>query len=371
LTSDTTTYGIFAKVRVPSGATYIDLVHNGRETGVDLIAEELSVQTQVYSSAKNNEIIDNRYLLSNLKTKSYDIENLFSNAKYSVKKKRISPYRVYPNARFGGFQDPKNVYYYTGYMMNETYRMGARARFKDGSTSSVINLFDVTIDTNQTSLDGKRISGLLDYSLREEVVTPGQAQIEVYDLVPYIEITGIDLESFSLNGVKASELIERIEIFRAIVNSPSILGYGYSILHVKTIRAQDQNVYTQPMNNFKDRIGPFWMGGGHSGSFPPYADTILNTTALCYAKFLENATTDANPNGNGSSLVSFEYPFVCGSQIAGPPSLYIAPSLANNANLVQDQYAIRNLMPYYDNFYTVASVFGYNNYKRDLLELIA
>lgn len=362
LTADTTTYGIFAKVRVPSGSTYIDLVHNGRETGVDLIADELSIQTQIYSSAKNNEIIDNRYLLSNLKIQNYDIENLFSNAKYSVKKKRLTPYRPYPNSRFGGHQDPKNVYYYTGYMMNETYRIGARARFKDGSTSLVVHLFDVTIDTDQTSADGKRLSGLLDYSLKEEIVIPGQAQREVYDLVPYIEVTGIDLESFSLNGIKASELIDRVEIFRATVDSPSVLGYGYSVLHVKTIRAQDQYVYTQPMNDFKDRIGPFWMGGGHSGTFPPYSDTILNTNALCYAKFLETATTDLNPNGNGSSLVSFEYPFICGSQISGPPSLYIAPSLANNANLVQDQYAIRNLMPYYDYTYTANT---YSNTNRN------
>lgn len=350
LTPDTTTYGIFAKIRVPTGSTSIDLVHTGRENGVDLIAEELSVQTIVYSTAKNNEIIDNRYLLSNLKTTTYDIENLFSNAKYSVKKKRITMSKPFPNARYGGHQDPSNVFYYTGYMINETYRIGARARFKDGSSSLVIHLFDVTIDTNQTSEDGKRISGLLDYSLKEEIFTE-QNQFDRYDLVPYIEISGIDLESFSLNGIKASEIIDRIEIFRATVDNPSILGYGCSILHVKTIRAQDQKVYTQSMNDFKDRIGPFWMGGGHSGSFPPFSETVFNTNALCFAKFLETPTTDTNPNGNGSTLVSFEYPFVSDTEISGPP-LYIAPSLANNANTVTNQYAIRNSMPYYDTFYT-------------------
>jgi hypothetical protein len=350
LTSDTTTYGIFAKVRIPPGSNSIDIVHNGRETGVDLIAEELSVQTIVYSSAKNNEIIDNRYLLSNLKITNYDIANLFANAKYAVRKKRLAPYRPYPNARYGGHQDPKNVFYHTGYMINETYRIGARARFKDGSTSMVIHLFDVKIDTNGSSIDGKRIAGLSDYSLKEEVILPGA--IEVYDLVPYVEITGIDIVSSTLNGVKASDLIDRIEIFRATVDSPSILGYGYSVLHVKTIRAQDQKVYTFSMNDFKDRIGPFWMGSGHGGTFPPYGQTVLNTTALCFAKYLDSPTTDVNPNGNGSTLVSFEYPFISGSTLSGPPALYIAGSLANNPNQVSDQYAIKNNMPYYSSIYT-------------------
>ena len=359
LTSDTTTYGIFTKARIPFGADSIDIVHSGRETGIDLIAEELSVQTIVYSTAKNNEIIDNRYLLSNLKTSTYDVENLFSNAKYSIKKKRLSPFRPYPNSRYGGYQDPENVFYYTGYMMNETYRIGARARFKDGSSSLVIHLFDVTIDTNQSSSDNKRLLGLSDYSLKEEIVIPGQAQRQVYDLVPYIEISGIDLESFSLNGIKASEIIDRVEIFRAKVDVPSILGYGYSVLHVKTIRAQDQKVYTESMNDFKDRIGPFWMGGGHNGTFPPYSDPVLNTNALCFAKFLDNPTTDVNPNGNGSTLVSFEYPFVSGSPVSGPP-LYIAPSAANNANTVTNAYAIKSLMPYYDTLYT-ANTYAFLN----------
>ena len=227
--------GIIATLSTTIGSNEIIYTHTGTEIGIDLIPEELSIQNIYYTTAKNNAIVDNRYLLSNLKVSDYDYSALLEQFTYSIEKKEIT--RVIPNINtalltetfiYGGYQDPSNVFYNTGYMINETYRFGARLTLKNGVKSSVIKLFDVTIDTNSTSSDGKRVSGLADYSLVYEDTDPATLD---KNLVPYVRIYYPDFKSVKINGYLASDLIERVEIFRVELDVAleTIIGSGIAI----------------------------------------------------------------------------------------------------------------------------------------------
>lgn len=225
---DTTTYGIFAKILTQSGVTSIQVTHTGREVGQDLIADELSVETIIYTAAKNNEIVDNRYLLSNLSTPPQeDIEKLLSQAKYSIKKKEISRAGQYPEFTFGSYQDPANVFYNKGYMINETYRISARVKLINGFTSDIYKLFDITINTDGPSATHPgRIAGLDSYDLSTLDQNPSL-------LVPYIEISGIDVQNTLILGVPASTVVDRIEFFRAEVDVKTILGWALCVPQVQ------------------------------------------------------------------------------------------------------------------------------------------
>ena len=242
--------GIIGEFNTTIGSNEIIITHTGGEIGLDLIPEELSIQNILYTRAKNNAIIDNRYVLSNLSTSDYDYEQLLNFLTYSIEKKSISrviakidTFASTESFTYGGFQDPSNVFYHTGYMINETYRFGARVVLKNGIVSDVFKIFDVTIDTNSTSPDGKRISGLSDYLL----VNDQPVNTDDLNYVPHIRIYCPDLKSVTLNGYVASDIVERIEIFRVELDSAneSIKGCG---LAINCFNLDNSNPYIEVAN---------------------------------------------------------------------------------------------------------------------------
>ena len=246
-------FGIIGTFPVSGLSDELIVTHSGGETGIDLIPEELSIQSQFYVTAKNNLIIDNRYILSNLQVNDFDYSDIVDQFTYSIEKKEISR----SNCKFtsaglvftyGGYQDPSNVFYNTGYMINETYRFGVRFVLKNGNISNVYNIFpsDVTINTDDTSPDGKRISGLSDYSL---VVDDTSSDDLDRNYVPYVRIYSPPLSSIVLNGFVASDIIERIEIFRVELTqvNETIKGCGLAI-GCATVNAADPYSETAPQN---------------------------------------------------------------------------------------------------------------------------
>jgi hypothetical protein len=291
---DATIYGIFTRRQVSREDTELILTHTGREDGQTFNQDELNVQTETYTKAKNNAIIDNRYVLSNLQTPGDKLKNIFENVKYSIKTKQITKPRYRVSQRFGGHQDPYNVFYFSGYMMNETYRIGARVRYKNGYISPVYNLFDVTINTDQSSIDNKRLSGLSSYDLNalgNNFIDPATSfpyPEDVVNIVPYIEIQGPDLSVETIDGVPANLLLDRIEYFRAEVINPTIIGAGYAILHVKC----NTNI-----NN-------------------PLPRYVWGTTAIRSTITLSNKLPTAAQDSSGVTsgpAISYEFPFVAGN----------------------------------------------------------
>jgi hypothetical protein len=321
---DATLYGIFTRRQVSREDTELIITHNGREDVQTFNQDELNVQTETYTKAKNNAIIDNRYILSNLQTPGDSLQSLFDSVKYSLKAKQISKPRYSLNQKFGGHQDPYNVFYFSGYMMNETYRIGARVRYKNGYISPVYNLFDVTINDDQSSLDGKRISGLSSYDLNAlgttglNPVTGFPFPQDVNNIVPYIEIQGPDLSIETIDGVPASLLLDRIEYFRAEVTNPSIIGNGFAVMHVKCLT----NTTNYPPQYIRQ-------------ASPTSIATITLSNPLPIA-----AQDNSSPIGN-NPMISYEFPFVVSNDPSqnSPTTLYDIPEALN----------------YYDNRFTINS----------------
>jgi hypothetical protein len=313
---DTTTYGIFAKVLTQSGVTSIQLTHTGREEGQDLIPDELVVETVIYTSAKNNEIVDNRYLLSNLSTPPQeDIQKLLSQAKYSIKKKEISRAGQYPSFTFGSYQDPANVFYNKGYMMNETYRIAARVRFVNGFTSDIFKLFDVTINTEGPSASNPgRIAGLDSYDLNTEDVNPNEKRL----LVPYIEISGIDIQNTLILGVPASTIIERVEFFRAEVDIKTVLGWSLCVPQVQC-KFGETGFLVSP---------PFWSVGTPGIIMSNPLDSSLQPVP-------DSSKLDT------FAVLSYDFPFI--SNVEGSPGTFGG---------LQIEWAIPSSLKYYDPRFT-------------------
>jgi hypothetical protein len=307
---DATVYGIFTRRQVSRDVTELVITHNGREEGQAFNQDELSVQTDTYTKAKNNAIIDNRYVLSNLETPRDNLKSLFDKVKYSIKTKQITKPRYRVSQKFGGHQDPYNVFYFSGYMMNETYRIGARVRYLNGYISPVYTIFDATIDDNQSSLDGKRISGLSSYDLNAlgntltDPATGFPYPEDVVNIVPYIEIQGPDLSVEIVDGVPANLLFDRIEYFRAEVTKPTIIGNGYAVMHVKCLT--------------------------NSSNYPPQYIRVASPTSqaiMTLSNPLPTSGQDASSPIGGNPMISYEFPFVVGNDDSqnSPTTLYDIP----------------------------------------------
>jgi hypothetical protein len=311
---DATNYGIFTRRQVSRDITELVITHNGREEGQTFNQNELSVQTETYTKAKNNAIIDNRYVLSNLQTPGDNLKSLFDKVKYSIKTKQISKPRYRISQKFGGHQDPYNVFYFSGYMMNETYRIGARVRYKNGYISPVYTLFDATIDNEQTSIDEKRLSGLSNYDLNAlgttglDPATGFPYPENVNNIVPYIEIQGPDLSIETIDGVPASLLLDRIEYFRAEVTKPTIIGSGFAVMHVKCLT----NATNSPPQYIRQ-------------ASPTSRATITLSNPLPLIAQDTSSPIGSNP------MISYEFPFVVSNDASqnSPATLSDIPSTLN------------------------------------------
>jgi hypothetical protein len=301
---DSSIYGIIGEYLVDGTNSTLDISHSGRENPRLFNQDELGVQTENYSTAKNNLIIDNRYYLSNLKTIKYDVKILIDKIKYSLKKKTITrPVQVIGASNgfgFGGHQDPINIYYYTGYMINETYRIGVRFTFKNGDITPVYKVSDITIDTDQSSSDNKRTSGLTDYDLVSAGTGPGGTD---ENLVPYIELDFSNVYNTLINEYLANDIIDKIEIFRVELNeaNETITGCGIAVQQI------DANI---GFGDYEVQISPTL------GSF-------------VYEKIPNNITT------NNEGYIA-DYPFISNNnkdiQNGSPQnyfSIYLAESMVN------------------------------------------
>jgi hypothetical protein len=311
---DATLYGIFTRRQVSRDITELVITHSGREDIQTFNQDELSVQTETYTKAKNNAIIDNRYVLSNLETPGNNLLSLFDKVKYSIKTKQISKPRYRISQQFGGHQDPYNVFYFSGYMMNETYRIGARVRYKNGYISPVYTLFDATINDDQSSIDGKRISGLSNYDLNAlgttglDPVTGFPYPQDVNNIVPYIEIQGPDLSIETIDGVPANLLLDRIEYFRAEVKKPTIIGSGFAVMHVKCLT--------------------------NTTNFPPQYIRQASPTSratITLSNPLPTSGQDSSSPIGSNPMISYEFPFVVSNDASqnSPALLYDIPSTLN------------------------------------------
>jgi len=248
----------FGRTKLSVGQASITYEHDGFE--VDIQTEypvaELQKLPFIIKKAKNMRSLDNRLVLSNinLDDNNRDLTDLFDLVTYELDKKAIpicgtySPTGLTQRNNVGEvsylnvksltaeeYMNPENVFYYTGYMLDETYRFYGVAEFIDGTLSDAYYLFDVKFDTNQTSSDLKRTGSFTDYTINDGPA--GDCLKDVANVyVPYIKV---QLPSIlpTINGVSASEIIKKIHIYRADVKQKTVLSNGVGLLSANATQA--------------------------------------------------------------------------------------------------------------------------------------
>lgn len=218
------------------------IIHTGNETNkTDLDIGTLnSIQTNI-DTARNVEISDNRAILSNLTVKKvYDLTSFAKTIKHSVLRKTLLSVG---NKHIGiyvknEYLDPENVCNYTGYMMNETYRFGAKFKKNGAYISDVVyHVDDIKIDSNTVNTaygadPTRRVKGLQDASGKPSMDLTNANATEVY--VPYIEFSDINL-NFIVDGKAVRDIFDEIEWYRVEMTdlNREVIGDGVLVAAIR------------------------------------------------------------------------------------------------------------------------------------------
>ena len=229
-----------------NGRESIRFEHDGKEEERQVInAQELNIDDRSVTKPVNVSILDNRLLLSNFQYRSEaGLEAVLDTVKYELKHEKLPKQGLESGIRFdtevglnaAEYQLPENVSSKIGYMTNETYLFAARFVFKNGFKTKPIVFCKVKFDTESSSDDGRRISGLPSFNTIEghEYDPSG---LGIYWKPGDLLINCIEFSNFNFNaiidGVPARQLIERIDIMRAEVTNPTVLGCGIGFLGIQ------------------------------------------------------------------------------------------------------------------------------------------
>lgn len=317
-----------------------EIVHTGLETDVtDFDAGELNQVLAYYRTARNVELIDNRAVLSNLTLQSIvDFTAFAQTITHSVKKQTIQGCEQNGTDPlvFGEYMDFQNVYKYTGYMINETYRFGIRPVFKNGFVSSVaFHVQDIKINTDAGY--PRRVAALSDYDLTNAAMS------ETY--VPYVELSNFDFD-YIIDGLRLRDFVAYFQIERAeCVNE--VLAYGYGVPSVlgftsdTTAGPPAQQIFYSDTATNPTRYGEYPY---ISGRFATWVGNYPTVNPAYPAEF--GSTVDSSFDRTVISFVAPDirygvagFSFVSGDVILnfGPPQQAVAITVGTNA--VRDVYS--------------------------------
>lgn len=230
-----------------NGRETIRFQHDGKELERQILnSQELNIDDRSITKPVNVSILDNRLLLSNYIYRSeVGLSAVLDTVKYELKQTPIPKQGLEFGLRFATevglnaaeYQLPENVSSKAGYMTNETYLFAARFVFKNGFKSKPVVFCKVKFDTASSSDDGRRISGLPSYDTVEghEYDPSG---FGIFWKPGNLLINNIEFSNFNFNaiidGVPARDLIEKIDIMRAEVTNPTVIGCGIGVLGIQS-----------------------------------------------------------------------------------------------------------------------------------------
>lgn len=184
-----------------------------RHTGstADEVELDLTAISQVFASiikGQNLLLLDNRLIASNYYTqRDYDLSVWAQNIIPSAKRKILQSIEFIGSTnglKLEEYLKPTNTTNFVGYMINETYRLGVRVKWKKSSWSAPYFIRDFTVNS---------ANGLPDNSLTDSTGT----QI----FVPFIQFTNVDINFILSDGSVLADLIEEdnnIQFLRADMN---------------------------------------------------------------------------------------------------------------------------------------------------------
>lgn len=222
---------IIKRIILDGVSSTINISHTGTETGMtDLDLGGLNFKQTPIETARNMNVQDKRMILSDITlSQQKDFTAWAQTITYSLKRQSLTAVRSAVNGTLvmGEFQSPTNVNMFMGYMINETYRLGVKGRYRsNGFWSDAFWVDDITINC---SSGGRKLAGLADFNLTAN--TAGGADDIAY--IPYIEfvINGTILD-YLIDGIKIRDLFDAISFVRAEV-VPTILANGVGVVGVQ------------------------------------------------------------------------------------------------------------------------------------------
>lgn len=221
---------ILKRVLLDGISTTLNISHTGEETGiVNLDLGTLNTKFEPIEVAKSMNVIDSRMILSNVTVfQQKDLTAWAQTFTYSIRRQALKAVRSATAGTLvmGEYQNPDNVNMFCGYMHNETYRLGVKARMKKGGFwTNTFFIDDIKIDCTSS---GRKTSFLTDFNLTNN--TSGGADDIAYSAYIGFNITSAILD-YLIDGVSIRDLVDAISFERAEV-VPTILACGVGILGV-------------------------------------------------------------------------------------------------------------------------------------------
>lgn len=216
------------------------LEHTGFETVRNLSAEEVSSVSSEIFNIGGQRIVDNRLVYHDITYRQeQDFTEWAKSFTHTIVKQNVRGNGFIQDNRFGGYQDPQNVFRFMGYNWFEVHRFGLRVYFKDGGASKTFWIDDIRFDMEQTNISSpnRRVN------MPTNLIHPYDLNLTAADdnyLVPAVEFNNIDLD-FLIDGVRVKDLVGKIEVFRVGLNSSNrdILLSGLGFVGVNGIYGED------------------------------------------------------------------------------------------------------------------------------------
>lgn len=250
------------------------LVHTGDEAEEALDVGTLNEQRASYDTAKNIRILDNRLVISNIRSfyNNIDLAPYLSGATYTVEKKTFSGVTsqtgggtvIGTSSYVNMYQKVENVFYFSGYMQHEYYDFYAAAEYFNGQIGQPQHLATVLFEPDATT-------SFTDYRISSVFLAGNDVSV----FVPYVNWV-LPEGSTLVDGKMVSSFIKRFHIFRAERTRPTILGNAIAVMGTSG-RIADPLAGANPGKIVSvastDQTGIVGVGGAF-----PFADGTLNAS---------------------------------------------------------------------------------------------
>lgn len=222
--------------------TSLDIEHTGfGDLPETVLLEEVVRLYSKYTKAQTLKLFSNRLIMSNLtEDVDRDLSTWANQITHALKEKKLDAVGLMGNTftagrpayKYGEYQDPDNIYNFTGYMMNDTYRFGVQVKWKrSGKWSQAYWVDDIRFDTlgynilNDPSYN-RRIANTLNTNLTEGTTgTPADSDFTLYSKSYYVEFSNINLAYAFSDGSILKNEIDALRFVRA-ERIPEVLVTG-------------------------------------------------------------------------------------------------------------------------------------------------
>lgn len=231
---DAVTFSVIRREEITGDSMLIE--HTGFETTRLLSAEEISRVVSEIENIGGQRIVDNRLVYHDINYKQeQDFTEWAKTFTHTIIKENVRGNGFVNDNRFGGYQDPDNVFRLMGYSWYEVHRFGIRVYFKDGGASKVFWVDDIifNMETTNISTPNRRVG------MSTTAIFPYDLNISAADdnyFTPAVEFNNIDWD-FLIDGVRVKDLVGKIEFLRVELedNTRDILFSGMAAIGVNGI----------------------------------------------------------------------------------------------------------------------------------------